>query len=277
MGPATLLNIIGDVDTTLDCGEVCASYKVFLLRSGRAVGRTLGGLSVGAAAGAATVYAPEGLSEMRWEAGTELLLLQVDRCAVEDALSDALGREVTSQTDFAPLMPTDTTPTRGWIDMLLLFAEQFFRPDGLLNQPLAGLPFVDSLVRGLLRAADHSHRAAVTEGAHPLTPQAVRIAVDIMEAEAQLPLTLSVIAARSHVSVRTLQLSFKRHMGTSPMSYLREVRLHRAHQTLLDSDPTTVTVASVASDWGFTNLGRFAAAHAARYREPPAKTLRRSA
>jgi hypothetical protein len=46
---------------------------------------------------------------------------------------------------------------------------------------------------------------------------------------------------------------------------------------LIESDPATVTVASVASDWGFTNLGRFAAAHAARYREQPAKTLRRTA
>lgn len=63
----------------------------------------------------------------------------------------------------------------------------------------------------------------------------------------------------------------------SPMSYLREVRLRRAHQTLLASDPSVVTVASVAFDWGFTNLGRFAAAHAGRYNEQPAKTLRRSA
>jgi AraC-like DNA-binding protein len=61
------------------------------------------------------------------------------------------------------------------------------------------------------------------------------------------------------------------------MAYLRDVRLSRAHQTLLESDPSTVTVASVAYRWGFTNLGRFAAAHAARYGESPLKTLRRRA
>jgi transcriptional regulator GlxA family with amidase domain len=77
--------------------------------------------------------------------------------------------------------------------------------------------------------------------------------------------------------VRSLQQGFKRHLGMSPMSYLREVWLRRAHQTLLTADPSVVTVASVAYDWGFTNLGRFAAAHAARYSEPPAKTLRRTA
>ncbi len=98
-----------------------------------------------------------------------------------------------------------------------------------------------------------------------------------MEQEAHLPLTLSSIAARSHASVRSLQQGFKRHLDTSPMAYLRDVRLRRAHQTLVESDPSTVTVASAASLWGFTNLGRFAHAHARRYGEPPSVTLRRKA
>jgi transcriptional regulator GlxA family with amidase domain len=61
------------------------------------------------------------------------------------------------------------------------------------------------------------------------------------------------------------------------MAYLREVRLRHAHQALLDSDPSTETVASVANRWGFTNLGRFSAAHATRYGESPVVTLRRTA
>src|SRR4029077_2536294 len=89
------------------------------------------------------------------------------------------------------------------------------------------------------------------------------------------PLTVSSIAARCHVSVRSLQQDFRRYLGTSPMAYLREVRLRRAHQSVLESAPWATSVASVAYRWGFTNLGRFAAAHAARYDEPPATTLRR--
>ena len=61
------------------------------------------------------------------------------------------------------------------------------------------------------------------------------------------------------------------------MAYLRDVRLRRAHQSLLEADPSTTSVASIAYQWGFTNLGRFAAAHTARYDEPPAATLRRRA
>ena len=276
MGPATLSNIIVNADMSLDCGEECGTYRVFLLRSGRAE-EMYRGSSVRGFAGSATVYAPEGRAALQWEANTEILLLKVDRCAVEDAFSDAVGREVTSQLDFTPLMPTGTAQTRSWIDMLTLFAEHFFHPDGLLTQPLVALPFVDSLVRGLLLATEHSHRDDLAGNGLSVAPRAIRAAVDVIEAEAHLPLTLTSIAARSQVSVRSLQQGFQRHLGTSPMSYLRAVRLRRAHRALLESDPSTVTVASVAYQWGFTNLGRFAAAHAARYSESPAKTLRRTA
>ena len=161
--------------------------------------------------------------------------------------------------------------------MLSLFAEQLFRVDSILAQPMVGLPFVDSLVRGLLLAADHPYRSVVTGGTQVVGNRAIRAAVEVIEEEAHLPLTVSSIAARCHVSVRSLQQDFRRYVGTSPMAYLREVRLRRAHQSLLESDPSTTSVASVAYRWGFSNLGRFAAAHAARYDEPPAATLRRRA
>jgi AraC-like DNA-binding protein len=276
MGPVSIQDAVFDADTSIDCGELCSTYRVFLVRSGRAAGAHRG-LPAGGRAGTAAVYAPEGLSALQWDASTEILLLKMNRYAVEDALSDGLGRQLTSQPDFAPLLPVHTASAQSWINMLRLFAEQFFHPDGLIHQPLVGMPFVDSLVRGFLWAAEHSHRDALMGLERSVTPRAIRAAVDVIEAEAHLPLTLSSIAARSQVSVRSLQQAFKHHLGTSPMSYLREVRLRRAHQTLLDSDPSTVTVASVAYHWGFTNLGRFAAAHAARYHEAPVKTLRRAA
>jgi len=182
------------------------------------------------------VFAPEGLSAARWEAGSRIVCFKIDRRTVDDALSDALGRQVMSRVDFTPIMPITAAPTRSWINMLLLFKEQLFRPDSLINQPLVGLPFVDSLVRGFLLAAHHSHRYFLTTGERLAAPRTFRKAVEIIEEEAHLPLTVSSIAARCGVSVRSLQQDFRRHMGASPMAYLREVRLRRAHQSLLESD-----------------------------------------
>lgn len=276
VGLVTVSEIVLGADMSMDAGEVCGAYRIVVPLRGRVEG-VYRGSSLTAGPGVPSVYAPEGYTAGRWTAGSRLISLKIERSAVDDALSDALGRPVTGQPDFAPVMPIAADPTRSWINMVALLKEQLFRPDTVLNQPLVALPFVDSLVRGFLLAAEHPHRDALLKDETLGAPRAIRAAVEIIEAEADLPLTLSSIAARCHVSVRSLQQGFRQHLGTSPMAYLREVRLRRAHQTLLRSDPSAVTVASVAYQWGFSNLGRFAAAHAARYGETPTETLRRPA
>ena len=144
--------------------------------------------------GTAAVYAPEGDGATRWTAGTRMTFFKVDRHVVDDALSSALGRQVSSHIDFTPLLPPSAA-TDSWISMLSLWREQLFQPDSPLNQPLVGLPFVDGLVRGILFAADHRYREALMGSDQPYAPSAVRTAVDVIEAEAHLPLTLSSIAA----------------------------------------------------------------------------------
>lgn len=276
VGPVTLSELVVRTDVSLDCGDRCSGYRVNVLQSGRSES-THRGSSQRAGRGTVAVFQPEGRTAARWTAGSRMLGVKLDRNAVDDALSDALGRQVTSQVDFAPYLTTTTPAGRGWVSMLLLLYEQLARPDSLFNQPLVGLPFADSLIRGFLLATDHPDREALAADAPRPAPRAIRAALEIMDAEAHLPLTVSALAARTHVSVRSLQQGFRSHLDVSPMAYLREVRLRRAHQMLLDSDPSSVTVSSVACHWGFTNPGRFAAAHTRRYGESPSETLRRKA
>jgi transcriptional regulator GlxA family with amidase domain len=158
--------------------------------------------------------------------------------------------------------------------MLMTFNDQLGLDDSLLLNPLVALPYAESLIQGLLLTVDHPYRRMLDRQAGLARPAAVRIATDLMEAEPGRPLTTSMLAAEAHVSVRTLQESFRRHLGTSPMAYLREVRLRRAHESLRAADPSTTTVASIAHRWAFTHLGRFAAAYQATYGQLPVTTLR---
>jgi len=273
LGPITLLDLDFHDDVWVNGGEDRPHYHVTLPVAAPATAPD-GEAPVIAVPGPVAVYRPEGKAGISRYVG-RLLAVMIDRYAVEDALACALGRPVTSQIELHPVMPTATQAVRSWIGMVSLFAEQLFRPRSVLHEPLVGMPFAESVVRGLLLATDHPFRATLAGEATEPPPGAIRAAIDVIEAEADQPLTVSALAERCYVSVRSLQQGFQRHLGTSPMAYLREVRLRRAHQTLLESDPATVTVASVAYRWGFTNLGRFAAAHHARYREAPLKTLRR--
>ncbi|MFK4484829.1 helix-turn-helix transcriptional regulator [Curtobacterium sp. AB7] len=105
-------------------------------------------------------------------------------------------------------------------------------------------------------------------------PTTMRHAQEWMVANAQQPISISDVAAATGVAVRSLQSSFQKHAGMSPLTFLRQVRLHRVRAELRAADPTATSVADVAIRWGFRHLGRFAGSYASTFGELPSTTLR---
>src|SRR5579875_2592656 len=97
-----------------------------------------------------------------------------------------------------------------------------------------------------------------------------RQAVAFIDEHASQDISAADIAAAVHVSTRALQAAFRRHLDTTPMSYLRRVRLARVRHQLQTAGPTVTTVTAIASRWGFTSASRFTAI----YGELPSETLR---
>ncbi len=64
------------------------------------------------------------------------------------------------------------------------------------------------------------------------------------------------VAARHHVSRRTLQLALYEFFGLGFVALSRSIRMHRVRQTIRNEcDPRSI--ASLAHEYGFTHLGRF--------------------
>src|SRR5262249_5093474 len=90
-------------------------------------------------------------------------------------------------------------------------------------------------------------------------PDTLRRAVAFIDENAHTDISIADIAAAAYVSVRAVQLAFRRHLDVTPLEYLRRVRLDLAHRQLLTADPERDTVAAVAYRWGFPSPSRFAA------------------
>jgi AraC-like DNA-binding protein len=103
----------------------------------------------------------------------------------------------------------------------------------------------------------------------------LRAAEEFMRANAHLPLSLGDISVAAGVNARTLQNSFQKRRGCSPMRFLRDLRMEEVRAGLLDPDEGT-TVTSEAAHWGFVHFGRFSREYQARFGELPSETLRRS-
>lgn len=108
--------------------------------------------------------------------------------------------------------------------------------------------------------------------AHPAT---LRRAIAYIDANAGRDLSAVDIASAAHVSVRAVQLAFRQYLDTTPMAYLRRVRLDHAHRELQAAAPGDATVTRVAARWGYGQPSSFAAQYRAAYGESPSQTLRR--
>lgn len=113
------------------------------------------------------------------------------------------------------------------------------------------------------------------EDRHDAHERTLRRASAFIDANAWRDITVKEIAESAGVTVRAVQLSFRRHLDTTPTAYLRGVRLQYVHDELSSTTPDRTTVSEVAGQWGFSNFGRFAAQYRTRFGELPGQTLRR--
>jgi AraC-like DNA-binding protein len=106
-------------------------------------------------------------------------------------------------------------------------------------------------------------------------PTYVERAEAFIDAHLGMDIGIQDIVASTGTSLRTLYRGFERSRGTSPMEFLRERRLERAHAELVASDPLEVRVTDVALRWGFQHLSDFASRYRERFGCLPSETLRR--
>lgn len=210
----------------------------------------------------------------RWD-DLDLLTLSLDHSAVEAHAADLLGIEdfrlrFTGAEAVSPGMARYLTTT------MSTFGRHHLGNEEAMGRVLARREAFRSLATAVLHAFPGTFldRSDVPVPERP-APAAVRRAVELMHERAGEDIGLAEIAQAARLSPRGLQAAFRRELGTTPLAHLRAVRLEAAHRELLATAPEEGgSVASVASRWGFSHTGRFAAAYRARYGVNPAVTLR---
>jgi AraC family ethanolamine operon transcriptional activator len=103
-----------------------------------------------------------------------------------------------------------------------------------------------------------------------------RRAEALLRATLDEPMTVRELCAALRVPERTLYLGFRECFGTSPMAYLKGLRLEAVHRDLRRAG-SSATVTDTATKWGFFQFGEFAAAYRAQFGELPSQTLRSAA
>src|SRR5690625_4286022 len=112
-------------------------------------------------------------------------------------------------------------------------------------------------------------------GARAAAPGYVRRAEEILSAEAREAPSIGDVAARLAISARTLSEGFRQFRGVTPRGFLAARRLEGLRRDL-ERAPAHLTVADIAGDWGFLNLGALAGKYRERFGELPSQTRARA-
>jgi AraC-like DNA-binding protein len=101
----------------------------------------------------------------------------------------------------------------------------------------------------------------------------VRSVEDYLQTTGDRPMHISQICSRLCLSRRSLHRAFHEVFGIGPVTFLRQKRLCAVHTILKQSSPETTTVAQVAIEQGFIELGRFSQYYRTMFGESPSQTL----
>ncbi|WP_111520112.1 AraC family transcriptional regulator [Cupriavidus phytorum] len=224
-----------------------------------------------------SLLSPDTPTRMHWHEDCAQVLLWISKEAVERRFVLLTGRDSGRPLSFDPTLPKHAGPSSPWTQAVLDLARNIDQHGThWLQFPVAVASMEDYLLRTLLLLQPHTYSEFLVRSSEPARPRHLQRVIDYVQANVDQPLTVADLAQVACVSVRALEEGFRRHFNTTPIGYLRDVRLDGVRQALIASaGAKQVSVADIAYRFGFTHLGRFAAYYKKRFGVPPSATLHR--
>jgi AraC-like DNA-binding protein len=212
----------------------------------------------------------------RWTADAQQLILKIDRQALEHHLARECPQSRLTMLEFETF-PDQASDTTLLLDIMRVIWAESSRQPSSLHKTSVSRHLAETLFSLLLYSLPHNKRSALDGTASPAIPHQVRRAEEYIRQHIREDLTLREIAEAAGVSPRSLTTGFRRFRDDTPMSFVRNLRLNKIRQALLEADPATDTVTNIALDFGIQHLSRFSHDYSRRFGEFPSTTLRERA
>lgn len=225
----------------------------------------------------ALVTSPGKGLHIRLDHDSPQLLIRIEQRAMTAHLTRLLGRSLSKPLEFEPEFDLATEAAMRWHAAVQLVHTEVFHPGSLIQRG-QGIGAIEELVMSsLLHLQPSNYYAEFLQPTQPDPRRAVvHDAMNYIDDHLAERITMEALAKAVHMSVRSIQQGFREELNMTPMTYVRERRLERVHEELMDAMPSDgVTVTAVADRWGFNHLGSFAVEYRKRWGEAPSETLRR--
>jgi transcriptional regulator GlxA family with amidase domain len=186
------------------------------------------------------------------------------------------GRVLIGHDLTGPSVTRRLRPSRQLASRLLNLHEAVERfadaPAHVLTHPEAARAVEQALIHAMIRCMTDGSPVENGLGARQHSAILVRFE-DFVMANNNRPLHLAESCAAIGASGRMLRMCCQEHLGMGPVRYLWLRRMHLARRALMEGAPQTTTVARIAMEYGFWELGRFAVRYRDLFGEAPSVSL----
>jgi AraC family ethanolamine operon transcriptional activator len=224
----------------------------------------------------ALVMGPKGELDFLTARSLDIVGIAIDCNWITDhhpGLLEGLSPDTLSALRTARLRPDAAQPLRAFFQQL--FAELERDPTRLASRP-----FRDALrgqvLGNVLGAVDTGSDAQSAVPRHEVQRQLVERAKAYVMAHADTAITIADLCEALDVSRRTLQYAFEHVLDTTPVNYLRAVRLHAVRRSLRTSRRDELSIQDAATRWGFWHASHFANDYRRLFGCTPSQTPRRA-
>ncbi len=273
----------GYLDYRVAVGVTCETapldhFFVFMPTNGSGSFR-VGDAEVETSTAKAYIAPPNEALRFHFDTDSPHLFVRISRSLLERQLSRMLGRSLRSEIAFALTLDQFSVLSMRWLSAIQLLHEEISHPTPLSKIETGLTSLEDYIAATLLLVQPSNYSQALQSPGRTPASRTLRRAVEFIDGHLAEEITISALASAAGCSVRTLQGSFASELGTSAVAFIRDQRLQRVHDELRDSSEIAhylVSVNEIARSWGFSHMGRFAAAYRSRFGENPSDTLARS-
>ncbi|NEE03060.1 AraC family transcriptional regulator [Phytoactinopolyspora halotolerans] len=237
--------------------------------------------------GWAAVLSDAGQLTMRCRDGFRMLTLRADRGVLEGLTREMTGQPLGQPLRFERRMNIGSGHGQSWYLRWRMLVDEFAREGALMHEQWYAEQSERQVLTLFLQVHAHNYAQAIVRDGpagvpvqRPRDPELaypayLRTALRLIREQPQDDHTTPLLARRVNIGERSLQMSFKEHLGVSPTTFVRNTRLDRVHETLLRSTKNETTVEKAFRRWGFRHQGHFTNHYTARFGEHPRITLAR--
>ncbi|MCY1396159.1 HTH-type transcriptional activator RhaS [compost metagenome] len=202
------------------------------------------------------------------------VFVTVNRELMYRELQRLICRPIERPLVFSMEMPTGSTQASSWWRAVRYYLSEMSSEGSIVCFPGVGADWELSLIRTFLMTQDNNYSEEIAKKVSIALPERIARPKRYMEENFFEKICLDAVRRMSGVTPAKFCAEFKDFVGTTPIDYLKKIRLEKARQELLKTYPRR-TIASVALDVGFNHIGRFSLEYKKIFGESPKDTVAR--